>query len=229
MTESLRLDWCTHQAAKYACKNWHYSKTLPPPPHVKVGVWEDEQFIGAIVFGRGVAPTLFRQYGLANTEGAELMRVALTRHRAPASKIVSVAVRMLKAKAPALRLLISFADPSHGHHGGIYQAMGWVFTGTSDGGPEFIGPMGQRLHNRMVSPRGLVRMFDRYQPAFKPSHCKRVRMPGKYRYLRPLDREMASRVESLRQPYPKRPKDQEPDSPSGLGGETPTRPLQPPE
>jgi hypothetical protein len=25
----LKIDWASHEAAKYACENWHYSKCLP--------------------------------------------------------------------------------------------------------------------------------------------------------------------------------------------------------
>jgi hypothetical protein len=30
---SLRLDWCSHEAARYACRAWHYSRSVPTPPH----------------------------------------------------------------------------------------------------------------------------------------------------------------------------------------------------
>ena len=42
---SLRLDWCSYAAAKYACENWHYSKCLPASKIVKIGVWEDEKYL----------------------------------------------------------------------------------------------------------------------------------------------------------------------------------------
>lgn len=29
---NLRLDWRSYQATKYACENWHYSKSIPTPP-----------------------------------------------------------------------------------------------------------------------------------------------------------------------------------------------------
>jgi hypothetical protein len=31
----LKLDWCSHEAAKYACENWHYSKCVPNQKTVK--------------------------------------------------------------------------------------------------------------------------------------------------------------------------------------------------
>lgn len=49
----LIVDWSTHKSVKYACENWHYSKSVPVPPLVKIGAWEDSQFIGVIVFSRG--------------------------------------------------------------------------------------------------------------------------------------------------------------------------------
>ena len=48
----LKLDWCTHAAAKYAVEKWHYSKRLPSTftKLNKVGAWENGTFIGAVVF-----------------------------------------------------------------------------------------------------------------------------------------------------------------------------------
>ena len=39
---------------------------------------------------------------------------------------------------------------------------------------------------------------------YKPSECEIIRTAGKYRYLMPLDKEMAKQIESLRKPYPKK-------------------------
>ena len=50
----LRLDFCSYQAAQYACRRWHYSKKIPVGKLVKIGVWEDGKFIGAIIFGDGL-------------------------------------------------------------------------------------------------------------------------------------------------------------------------------
>ena len=49
----LKLDWCSHEAARWAVEHWHYSKSMPTPPVVKIGVWEDERFIGVVLFSRG--------------------------------------------------------------------------------------------------------------------------------------------------------------------------------
>ena len=74
---SLKLDWCSHKAAKFACENWHYSKCIPKSKLVKIGVWEDNKFIGVIIYGVGATSDLVKKYGLDKTEGCELERIAL--------------------------------------------------------------------------------------------------------------------------------------------------------
>ena len=143
---SLHLDWCSHQAAKYAVEKWHYSKSLPTPPLVKIGAWEDGQYIGCVLFSRGSSDGIGKPFGLDQTEIAELTRVALAEHKAPVSRIVAIALRLLRRQCPGLRLLVSYADPAHGHHGTIYQAGGWLFSGQQSDTVEFIGPDGKQWH-----------------------------------------------------------------------------------
>jgi len=138
MSVELKLDWCSHEAAKYAVEHWHYSKRMPKSKLVKIGVWEDAFFIGAVIFGLGATSGLVNPYGLSPTQGCELVRIALTKHKTEVSRIVSIAIRMLKRSNPNLRLIVSFADPEHQHHGGIYQAGGWLYVGKSTASEEYI-------------------------------------------------------------------------------------------
>jgi hypothetical protein len=225
---SLRLDWCSHKAAMYACERWHYSHSLPTPPLVKVGVWEHAHYIGCVVFSRGATQHIGKPYDLQQTEVAELTRVALTTHDTPTSRIVSIAIKMLRASAPGLRLLVSYADPSEGHHGGIYQAMGWVFVGKMHDTTEYIDMHGRRWHARTISPTGYKKVYGRYRRVLTPDQCVPVRRDGKYKYLYPLDATMRQQIEALRQPYPKRAASIASDAPgvqSGEGGATPTAAL----
>lgn len=123
----LKIDWATHEAAKFAVENWHYSKTMPKSKLAKFGVWEQGKFIGAVIYGVGATSDLVKSYGLDATQGCELVRVALTKHKTPVSRIIAISLRILKKQYQNLRLVVSFADPAQSHHGGIYQAGGWVF------------------------------------------------------------------------------------------------------
>src|SRR5262245_61554383 len=155
----LRLDWCSHEAATFACKAWHYSRSMPTPPLVKVGVWERGAFIGCVLFSRGANKSLGTPFGLASTEVCELSRVALRQHDAPVSRIVSVAVKLLRRHCPGLRLLVSFADPEHGHVGAVYQAMNWIYLGETEPSRVFVDGRGRRWHPRMVSASGVKRVY----------------------------------------------------------------------
>lgn len=201
---TLRLDWCSHAAAKYAVEHWHYSRSLPTPPLVKIGVWEDERYVGVVLFSRGANNNLGKAFGLDSTEVAELTRVALTGHVTPVSRVLAVAVRMLRATAQGLQLIVSYADPSHDHHGGIYQAAGWVYCGQSPPSTEYVDQSGKQWHGRMVSSTGRKLVYGRSRTVLRHDECTSVVVPGKHKYLYPLDDAMRAQISPLAKPYPKR-------------------------
>lgn len=225
----LKLDYCSHDAAKLAVLRWHYSRSMPTPPTVRFGVWEDGRFIGAVIFSRGSSNHLGRAYGLSIVQVCELTRIALTKHVTPVSKILAVALRLLRRKEPGLRLVVSFADPEHAHHGGIYQAANWIYTGQSADSCKFIDHLGRVWHPRQVSARGYNRQYGELRRVPKPVDCERIVTEGKHRYLMPLDDAMRLQVEPLRRPYPKRAASETIDTSGrhpGERGETPTAALQ---
>jgi hypothetical protein len=214
----LKLDWASHEAAKFACVNWHYSKCLPVGKLVKVGVWEDNKYIGVVLFGRGANKSLGEPFGLQQDECCELTRIALTKHKSPVSKIMMIAVKYLKDSNKKLRLVVSFADTEQGHHGGIYQATNWVYNGKTNSADEYIYE-GKRWHGRAFRKS-------------KGSHLKYmdkgliiVKGAQKHRYLMPLDKEMKRQIEPLAKPYPKRGLIEEQQIPSVDGGASPTSTL----
>ena len=109
-------------------------------------------------------------------------------------------MRMVRKAAPGLRVFVSYADPSQGHHGGIYQAMGWIYTGLAAGFKQYL-LCGKWYHERTIrlsSEWSSVKGVD-------CTHVPSKLVPGKHRYLYPLDTEMRDRLLPLAQPYPKRP------------------------
>ena len=219
----LRVDWATHEAAKYAVEEWHYSKRLPMPPLVKIGAWEDEQFVGVFIFGRGANNSIGKQFGLDSTQACELVRVAFTRHSTPISRIGAIASKWLKKHSPGLRLVISYADEEQGHHGGIYQAMGWIYVGRSQGSIEFFHE-GRWKHSREVTSGafGSARKIKDY------SALKKRKTLGKHKYLMPLDSEMKAKILPLSKPYPRRhasASSETVEHPSTVDGAAPIRTL----
>lgn len=203
MKPTLKIDFVDHAAVKYACGKWHYSRSVPPPPHVRFGIWENSVFCGIVLFARGASSNLLKPYGLQPTEGAELVRIALREHSTPVTRIVAITIKMLRNHCPGLRLLISFADPSAGHVGSIYQAGNWVYTGQSTASHAYRDKRGRVWHERMVSERGWNYVFGKKRAVVKASDCVKIRQPGKHRYLMPLDDAMRTQIEPLRRDYPK--------------------------
>jgi len=199
----LKVDWASHDAVKYACENWHYSKSVPVPPLVKIGVWEDEQFVGCVIFGRGANNNMLKPYGLESTEGCELIRIALNKHQTTVSRIIRIAILFLKKNSQNLKLIVSFADPQYGHHGGVYQAGNWIYSGDTAKSKEYWHK-GKRLHPRQVSEKGFNIQQGVKRKTVKPSECLIKNTEGKHRYLMPLDEEVAKRVKALSKPYPKK-------------------------
>ena len=140
-----------------------------------------------IVFSLSSCPNLLKPYKLKITEGCELTRIALKEHENNVTKMVKIAINLLKKQSPNLRLIISFADSEQGHLGKIYQAGNWVYTGMTKTKKDFIDDKGKIFHSR--------------HPKYK---LKRIKRQPKFRYLYPLDNEMRKQIEPLRKPYPKK-------------------------
>lgn len=198
----LLLAGCTRAAAEYACRRWHYSGKLPAGKLVTMGVWEDGSPIGAVIFGRGANNNIGRRFGLKQTEAVELVRVALKSHAAPVSRIVAVALKLLRRQSPGLRLIISYADPEQGHVGAIYQAGNWLYLGPSQAQRELV-IAGRDVHKRSAGSRwgtaspARLRALTGLPVAYGPKRWKHT-------YAMPLDAGTRVALAPLCQPYPKK-------------------------
>jgi hypothetical protein len=186
---------------------------------VALGAWEDEEYVGCVVFGHGANPQIGSPFGLTINQCVELTRIALkSSHASPVSRIVRLALKFLKESQPGVRLVVSYADQSQGHHGGVYQAGNWIYIGSMKGVPS-LRFMGKVWHAKALRTS---------YPGLKHSDPRVEKVPAgdKHKYLMPLDDAMRAQIAPLAKPYPKRAKDQAASHPDALGGETPTRALQ---
>jgi len=227
----LKLDWCSHKAAKYAVEKWHYSKRMPVNKTVKIGVWEDGKYIGAVIFSCGSAGTASygKRFGLRQTQTVELARVALSEHKTEVSRIISIAMKMLRRQSPDLRLVVSYADENQNHIGSIYQAGNWIYVGQSAKDTAYIDTNGKVWHSRSVSKDGTKVHCGVRTSCPKIDDLEPVAIKQKWKYLYPLCQETSDKIEPLRKPYPKRATSIGTDAPAthaGEGGANPTVALQ---
>lgn len=145
---NLRLDWCDYKSAKWAVEHWHYSRCMPAGKTVKIGVWEDEVFIGCVIYALGANAYISNYNGLKT---AELSRVALKQHATPVTKIISISIKMLRKCCPALEQLISYADTDR-HQGIIYRAGNWRFESK-------IVDKHKRINGKVMHPRSIYAKY----------------------------------------------------------------------
>lgn len=225
---TLRLDFCSHQAAKHAVLRWHYSRAMPAAKLVRIGVWEHDRFVGVILYGSGANRHLSRPFGLKPTQACELVRVALASGRQyPTSRCLAFSLKMLKRQSPGLQLVVSYADTKQGHLGIIYQATNWLFLGGST--QPYL-----KIRGKIEHPRSL---YDRYGPGGQQigwlrknvdPNAQRVEMPAKFKYVYAFSKPLRQRLEVSAQPYPKRvgsSDDAAPGFQPGEGGSNPTPTL----
>lgn len=210
----LHIDWATHAAAKHACEKWHYSGCLPVGKTVKVGAWEGGKFIGVVIFSRGANYNMGKPYGLTQEQCIELVRVALRNHSVPVSRIMRLSQAFLHKSNPKIRLIVSYADPEQGHHGGIYQACNWIYKGLSSSAIK-VWFNGKWSHKKTVDDAGVDQR-----------NLRKKKVQGKHTYLMPLDKEMREHIMPMAKPYPKRGTGANSGDQPESGGSTPTTTLQ---
>lgn len=198
----LKVDWASHKAASFACRNWHYSKSIPAGKLVKVGAWENGKFIGVVIFSRGATVNIGKPYKMDQTEICELTRVALTNHVTPVTRIVAIAIRMLRKQSPGMKLIISYADVDQGHEGKIYQAGNWIYEGLKN-----VGTRGAFIiHGKKIHPKTLHSKYGKGAQTLVfvrknlDPNATEFKTAGKHKYLYPLDNETRIMIERLVKP-----------------------------
>lgn len=186
---TLKLDWASYEAMAFACRHWHYSKSIPAGKSVKIGVWENDTFIGVVTFGRGANNHIGSPYGLQQTQVCELTRIALKGHQTPVTKIVSIAIKMLKKQSPGVELIVSYADLAQGHAGTIYKAGNWIYEGLMKDGHFHYLLDGVRVHPRTISSR-----YGSLANARKKHTVEVIQHEGKHKFLYPLSARMRKQL-----------------------------------
>jgi len=221
---NLRIDYCSFKAADYAVKHWHYSKCMPVGKLVKYGVWEDDKFIGSVIFGYGANNNLAKSFKLKQTECCELVRVALSNHRNPVTRIISICIKLLKRFCSNLKLIVSYADKTNQKHLGIiYQAGNWLYLGERKTNKDaYYEINGRKIHGRSARAKyGNKTNF--------PIGWNYISQQTKYIYIYPLCKIIAEQYKKYIQQYPKGIASETNDTvnyPVNKGGVTPTAMLQ---
>jgi hypothetical protein len=181
-----KVDWATYESVKYACLNWHYSKAIPAGKMVKIGIWEDEKFVGVIVYSYGACSNLPKLFNMKQSEVCELTRIAMKKHYYPVTKYMAISRKMLKKFCPDIKMIVSYADMNQGHKGSIYKADNWKVYGklVMD---EMYMLKGKTIHSRSVGAKYGTRSI-KWLKENVDKNVKKIDTKGKIRYIYDLRR-----------------------------------------
>lgn len=119
------------QTAAICYKKWHYLGDSGFIHQFSYGAYYDGIIRGAISFCPPLAKNIAGLYDADNQDGVlELTRLAIEDScpKNSESRFIAIALKLLR-KQYAVRLIITYADPSVGHTGCIYRASGFEYRG----------------------------------------------------------------------------------------------------
>lgn len=131
----MRIARANTKAINYACKNFHYSKSVPAVQYGYNVYNDNDEWCGVILYGGGANNNMPKSFGKNAGEVLELVRVALNGKQETTSKAVAMSLKQLHKDNPLCQIVVSYADHRQKHIGTIYQATNWIYVGktiTSD-------------------------------------------------------------------------------------------------
>lgn len=213
--DGYRVEPIEFAAARALIEAHHYLGQLRKSG-IQVGLFSGAELIGAAVYGQpsreGVVKALWERGTLANT--AELLRFYTIDGLEPwlGTWFLSRSIKQLPRE---IEMLVAFSDPAHGHHGGLYQAASWLFTGITTNTPyhyeDALGnriakgtPWKQARRDRVAgrAPEGET-PAEGERRVVAARGWRRVQDERKFRYVYPRSKRARRLLRQTVYPYPK--------------------------
>lgn len=190
----------------WQCREWllykHYAKRVPSIEY-SFGLYKDLILIGVCCFG---SPPKAMNNGDSIFNGYKVKTLELNRlcvndglEKNALSYFVSKSLNQL----PKPCCVVSYADSTVGHHGYIYQATNWIYTGLNQVHEREWFKDGKEVHSRTLSSLGYTDYKSKVEAGYTPGEYTK-----KHRYLMFLGSKSDVKKMSLSlvyeiSPYPK--------------------------
>jgi len=197
----MRLEKASGKAIRFACLKYHYSRSVP---QIRLGYSvfnNNDEWCGVILYSNGANPRIAREYNLVQGQVIELVRVALNGKQEYTSQALGKSLKMLKSDAPAVKLVVSFADRNQNHIGIIYQATNWLYVGESSKERGII-LNGKLMHRRSIGEKYVTTDIEWLRKNIDKNACIAKGKP-KIKYVYVLDKMLFSKFKELSKPFPK--------------------------
>lgn len=190
----MKLTKANTKAINYACKNFHYSKSVPTIQYAYNVYNNNDEWCGVIIYGGGANNNLAKSFNLHNGEILELERVALNGKQEQTSKAVALSLKLLHKENPVVKLIVSYADHRQKHVGTIYKATNWLFLGIAKTSDTQYYYNGKWTHERTINSKKDKEILKKKLP-------KRLNS-NKFKYIYCFDKELKKQYKSISKEYP---------------------------
>ena len=198
----MRLEKASGQAIRFACRYYHYSKSTP---QIRLGYSifnDDNEWCGVVLFSNGANPSIAREFDLVQGQVIELVRMALNGKQSFTSQVLAAALREIKKDAPAVKIIVSYADRNQEHIGTIYQATNFLYIG------EYANERGIMMNGKLTHRRSINKKYgksgiDWIKQNIDPD-AEVIIGKSKIKYVYPLDKRLAKKLKGMSKPYPKK-------------------------
>ena len=182
---SVKNIYCVKSIDNFQCKDWllnkHYAKRIPSISYA-FGLFNSDNLLqGIVTFGTPVSSTL-RDLWNNKYKLVELNRLVI--NEGLEKNVLSYLVSQSLSLLPKPLVLVSYADTSHHHHGYIYQATNWIYTGLSIPFKDIAVRGLENQHHSTIED--LVRGKENRMEALKEMFGDRlyyIERPQKHRYF----------------------------------------------
>jgi len=114
-------------------ETYHYSQNINGCKYsVGFKAVYNNKIVGAMFFGE-MSTTAWKKFGKTEKSVLELRRLVLVDEcpRNSESRFIGFSLRHIKKTMPLVNVIVSYADPNHGHTGIIYKASNFKYLGES--------------------------------------------------------------------------------------------------
>ena len=181
----------------------HYLHSLPGGTQLAFGIFLGSRLMGVLTIGCGPSQAYQLVEGARRNDCGVLTRLWLSDElpNSSESRVIGIVLRNLR-RYTDLKFLVTYADPSYGHTGVIYQASNWLYTGLSEATPLYDIGDGKARHSRSLS-----HAYSSHSVRHFKAHgvdIKLVPQTRKHRYVYFLDKSWRHSLRVPALPYPKK-------------------------
>ena len=170
--------------------NKHYANRMCQVSHA-YGLYLDGDISGVVTYGMSPSATLAESIAGSKYKSIvyELNRL-ITENNLPKNVLSTFVAKSFKL-LPKPIIIVSFADPNSGHHGYIYQATNFMYTGKISNTVQYTYPDGKEFHFKNFRHKKHSSSFKKQigkhevtnQDIISFYDLRKKNIVGKYRYV----------------------------------------------